>query len=43
MTHYKLQCNNCGLVCEGPEDIETEKSEDLRFSRPHSHLMPPLQ
>jgi len=34
---------NCGLRCEGSEDIAGEISENRHFRRPHSHLKPHLQ
>ena len=40
---YIVQYNNCGLKCEGSEDIASERSEYRHLRRPHSHLMPPLQ
>ena len=35
--------NKCGLACEDLEDIASERSENLHFRPPHSHLTPPLQ
>ena len=40
---YIAQYNKCGLRCEDSEDIAREKSENLHFRPPHSHLTPPLQ
>jgi len=40
---YRVQYNKCGLRCEGSEDIASERSENLHFRPPHSHLTPPLQ
>ena len=40
---YIVQSNKCGLKCEGSEDIVSERSENLHFRPPHSHLMPPHQ
>ena len=40
---YIVQHNNCGLACEGSEDISSEGSENRHFRRPHAHLTPPLQ
>ena len=40
---YIAQCNKCGLRCEDSEDIVSERSENLHFRPPHSHLTPPLQ
>jgi len=40
---YIVQYNKCGLRCEGSEDIASERSENLHFRTPHSHLTPPLQ
>jgi len=37
------QYNNCGLKCEGSEDIASKVSHNRHFLRPHSHLKPPLQ
>jgi len=37
-----VQYNNCGLECEGSEDIASERSENRHLRRPHSHLTPPL-
>ena len=33
-----VQYNNCGLECEGLEDITSERSENRHLRRPHSHL-----
>ena len=38
---YIAQYNKCGLRCEGSEDIASERSENLHFRPPHSHLTPP--
>jgi len=38
---YIVQYNNCGLRCEGSEDIAGEISENRHFRWPHSHLKPP--
>jgi len=43
LTGYIEQYNKCGLRCEGSEDIASERSENLHFRPPHSHLTPPLQ
>ena len=40
---YIVQYNNCGLECEGSEDIASEQSENRHFGRPHCHLTPPFQ
>ena len=40
---YIAQYNKCGLRCEGSEDLASERSENLHFRPPHSHLTPPLQ
>ena len=40
---YIVQYNNCGLECEGSEDIASERSENRHFGRPHGHLTPPFQ
>ena len=40
---YIVQHNNCGLKCEGSEDITSERSKNRHFRQPHSHLTPPLQ
>ena len=32
--------NNCGLRCEGSEDIVSERSKNIHFRRPLSNLMP---
>jgi len=40
---YIAQDNKCGLRCEDSEDIASERSENVHFRPPHSHLMPPLQ
>jgi len=40
---YIVQYNNCGLECEGSEDIASERSENRNLRPPHSHLTPPLQ
>jgi len=40
---YIVQYNNCGLECEGSEDIASERSENGHFGRPHCHLTPPFQ
>jgi len=39
---YIVQYNNCGLECEGSEDISSEKSENRHLRPPHSHLTPTL-
>jgi len=39
---YIVQYNNCGLECEGSEDIASERSENRHLRPPHSHLMLPL-
>jgi len=39
---YIVQYNNCGLECEGSEDIASERSENRHLRRPHFHLTPPL-
>ena len=36
------QYNNCGLECEGSEDIASERNENRHLRRPHSHLTPTL-
>ena len=36
---YIVQYNNCGLECEGSEDIARERSENRHLRPPHSHLM----
>jgi len=40
---YIVRYNNCGLECEGSEDIASERSENRHLRPPHSHLMPPFQ
>jgi len=35
--------NNCGLRCEGSEDMAGKISENRHFRGPHSHLKPPRQ
>ena len=40
---YIAQYNKCCLRCEGSEDIASERTENLHFRPPHSHLSPPLQ
>ena len=40
---YIVQYNNCGLECEGSEDIASKRSENRHFGRPHCHLTPPFQ
>jgi len=40
---YIVQHNNCGLECEGSEDMASERSENRHFGRPHCHLTPPFQ
>ena len=41
---YRLvQYNNCGIACEGSEDIASERSENRHLRRPHIYLMPPIQ
>jgi len=37
---YIVQYNNCGLECEGSEDIASERSENRHLRPPHSHLTP---
>jgi len=37
---YVVQYYNCGLGCEGSEDIASEGSENRHFPRPQSYLMP---
>jgi len=37
---YIVQYNNCGLQCEGSEDIASERSENRHLRPPHSHLRP---
>jgi len=37
---YIVQYNNCGLECEGSEDVASERSENRHLRRPHSHLTP---
>jgi len=37
-----VQYNNCGLECEGSEDIASERRENRHLRPPHSHLTPPL-
>jgi len=39
---YIVQYNNCGLECEGSEDIASETSENRHLRPSHSHLTPPL-
>jgi len=39
---YIVQYNNCGLECEGSEDIASERSENRHLRPPHSPLMPLL-
>ena len=39
---YIVQYNNCGLECEGSEDISSETSENRHLRPSHSHLTPPL-
>jgi len=39
---YIVQYNNCGLECEGSEDIASKRSENHHLRRPHSHLTPHL-
>jgi len=41
--HGVVQYNNCGLECEGSEDIASERSENRHLRPPHCHLMPPLE
>ena len=31
---YIVQYNKCGLICEGLEDIASERSENLHFQPP---------
>jgi len=38
---YIAQYNNCGLKCEGSEDLAGEISKHRHFRQPHSHLQPP--
>ena len=40
---YIAQYNKCVLRCEDSEDTASEKSENLHFRPPHSHMTPPLQ
>ena len=40
---YVAQYNKCGIRCEDSEDIASERSENLHFRPPHSHLTPHLQ
>ena len=40
---YIAQYNKCDLRCEESEDIASERSANLHFRPPHSHLTPPLQ
>ena len=39
---YIVPYNNCGLECEGSEDIASETSENRHLRPPHSHLTPPF-
>jgi len=39
---YIVHYNNCGLECEGSEDIASERSENRHLRPPHCHLTPPL-
>jgi len=43
LRRYIVQYNNCGLECEGSEDIASERNENRHLRRPHSHLTPALQ
>jgi len=36
---YIVQSNNCGLGCEGSEDIASKRSENRHLRRPHSHSL----
>ena len=38
---YIVQYQNCGLECEGSEDIASERSENRHLRPPHSHSTPP--
>jgi len=40
---YIAHYNKGGLRCEDSEDIVSERSENLHFRPPHSHLTPPLK
>jgi len=35
---YIVQYNNCGIECEGWEDIASERSKNCHLRPPHSHL-----
>jgi len=37
---YIARYNKCGLRCEDWKDIASERSENLHFRPPHSHLTP---
>jgi len=37
------QYNKCGLRYEGSEDMASQRSENLHFGPPYSHLTLPLQ
>jgi len=37
---YIAQYNNCGLRCEGSEDVAGKISENRHFRGPHSHMKP---
>jgi len=39
---YTVQYNNCGLECEGSEDIASNRSKNRHLRSPHSHLTPSL-
>jgi len=36
---YTVQYNNCGLECEGSEDIASERNEKRHSRQPHSHSL----
>jgi len=40
---YIVQYNNCGLACEGSEDIASERSDNRHFRPPHTYMTPPIQ
>ena len=40
---YIAQYNKCGLRYEDSEDMASERSENLHFRPPHSHLTPHLR
>jgi len=33
---YIVKYNNCGIACEGSEDIASERSKNRHFRRPHT-------